>query len=93
MLPGTHKLGVQPHVVLGLYKAESGAPADGEPAPIGTYNTSISPEVMEAHEPAAVDVSCEPGDVVVFSNLLFHRGGHNTSKIVRWSLDWRYQAC
>ena len=39
----------------------------------------------------AVDVQCDPGDVVLFSNMLFHRGHPNVTDIVRWSLDWRYQ--
>jgi ectoine hydroxylase-related dioxygenase (phytanoyl-CoA dioxygenase family) len=38
-----------------------------------------------------VDVVCNPGDVVLFSNLLFHRGQPNVTKTVRWSADWRYQ--
>ncbi len=39
----------------------------------------------------AVDVVCDPGDVVLFSNMLFHCGRPNVSDTVRWSLDWRYQ--
>lgn len=38
-----------------------------------------------------VDVVCDPGDVVLFSNLLFHCGQPNVTQTVRWSLDWRYQ--
>jgi ectoine hydroxylase-related dioxygenase (phytanoyl-CoA dioxygenase family) len=40
---------------------------------------------------SAVDVICNPGDVVLFSNLLFHRGQPNVTQTVRWSADWRYQ--
>merc|ERR1712070_1082891 len=82
-VPGTHKLGVQKHVNLGLYKGADAAPEEGEPAAIGTYSSGIDPAVMKQHEDRAIDVECEPGDVVLFSNLLFHRGGHNTSSIVR----------
>ncbi|MSU70448.1 MAG: hypothetical protein EXS39_06690 [Opitutaceae bacterium] len=39
----------------------------------------------------AIDVILDPGDVVLFSNLLFHMGLPNRSKTVRWSCDWRYQ--
>ncbi|MDA0840160.1 MAG: phytanoyl-CoA dioxygenase family protein [Planctomycetota bacterium] len=39
----------------------------------------------------AVDIEVEPGDVVLFHNLLFHQGLPNRSDTVRWSLDWRYQ--
>lgn len=39
----------------------------------------------------AVDVEMDPGDVVLFSNLLFHRGRPNRSNMIRWSCDWRYQ--
>lgn len=46
----------------------------------------IKPRLHEA-----VDVICDPGDVVLFNNLLFHRGQPNVSNIVRWSADWRYQ--
>ena len=44
----------------------------------GTYAAQIDPEVMNIYEPRAIDVPCEPGDVIFFSNLLFHRGGFNT---------------
>ena len=39
----------------------------------------------------AIDVILDPGDVVLFNNLLFHTGTPNVSKTVRWSCDWRYQ--
>jgi len=39
----------------------------------------------------AVNIETEPGDVVLFSNLLFHQGLPNRTKAVRWSSDWRYQ--
>lgn len=39
----------------------------------------------------AIDVMVDPGDVVLFNNLLFHRGQANTSGKIRWSCDFRYQ--
>jgi ectoine hydroxylase-related dioxygenase (phytanoyl-CoA dioxygenase family) len=46
---------------------------------------------MAKIEQAAVDIECEPGDVVLFSNILVHCGGQNSTKKIRWSLDWRFQ--
>ena len=39
----------------------------------------------------AIDIELDPGDVVLFSNLLFHVGQPNQAKTIRWSCDWRYQ--
>ena len=39
----------------------------------------------------ALDIVLNPGDVVLFSNLLFHMGQPNKSATIRWSCDWRYQ--
>ncbi len=47
--------------------------------------------MLEPRLAEAVDVECDPGDVVLFSNLLFHMGQDNMSDTVRWSADWRYQ--
>jgi phytanoyl-CoA hydroxylase len=70
----------------------------------GTHRLGVVPHGMGAHgyleiaeehlaprRPDAVDVVLDPGDVVLFSNLLFHRGQPNRSRTIRWSLDWRYQ--
>lgn len=46
----------------------------------------IAPRIDEA-----IDIEVDPGDVVLFHNLLFHRGLPNLSKTIRWSFDWRYQ--
>ena len=51
----------------------------------------IAPEVLDPLLSSAIDIELNPGDVVLFHNLLFHRGLPNLSKSVRWSLDWRYQ--
>ena len=56
-----------------------------------TYYLKISDAVMGPVEAQAVNIEVDPGDVVVFSNLLFHRGLPNRVPQVRWSLDFRYQ--
>lgn len=71
-VPGTHKLGVVPHIAKEHY-------------------LEISPEYLQPREAQAINVEMDPGDVVLFHNLLFHRGLPNRSATIRWSLDWRYQ--
>ena len=46
---------------------------------------------MDAHRARAINIELDPGDVVLFHNLLFHRGLPNHSPEIRWSADWRYQ--
>lgn len=53
--------------------------------------TQVRPDLIEAEVERAVDVKCGPGDLVLFNQLLVHRGGENSTHKVRWSLDWRYQ--
>ena len=36
-----------------------------------------------------VDIELDPGDVLIFRNLLFHQGSENHS--LRWNADFRYQ--
>lgn len=55
------------------------------------FYLELAPEILEQYEPQAIDVELDPGDVVLFHNLLFHRGLPNLSDKIRWSLDWRYQ--
>lgn len=55
------------------------------------YYLEIPREVMAERVADVVDVEVDPGDVVLFHNLLFHQGQPNVSDHVRWSLDWRYQ--
>ncbi len=50
------------------------------------HDDHIQPVVAQA-----VTIEINPGDVVIFSNLLFHRGLPNRSNHVRWSVDFRYQ--
>ena len=51
----------------------------------------IAPEVLDSRLDQAVPIELEPGDVVLFHNLLFHAGLPNTVDTIRWSVDWRYQ--
>jgi hypothetical protein len=51
----------------------------------------IAREHLASRESDAINVELDPGDAVLFHNLLFHRGLPNHSKTIRWSLDWRYQ--
>jgi ectoine hydroxylase-related dioxygenase (phytanoyl-CoA dioxygenase family) len=41
-------------------------------------------------EARAVTCPMEPGDVLLFHNLTFHRSLPNVSPITRWSIDIRY---
>jgi ectoine hydroxylase-related dioxygenase (phytanoyl-CoA dioxygenase family) len=51
----------------------------------------IPETILGRHTPRAVSIPLDPGDVVLFHNLLFHQGLPNRSQGIRWSLDWRYQ--
>jgi ectoine hydroxylase-related dioxygenase (phytanoyl-CoA dioxygenase family) len=55
------------------------------------YYLEIADEYLKPREKDAIDIELDPGDIVLFSNLLFHRGLPNLTKAVRWSMDWRYQ--
>lgn len=55
------------------------------------YYLEIIEEQIKPRLNQVVDVVCDPGDVVLFNNLLFHCGQPNVTNTVRWSLDWRYQ--
>lgn len=70
-VPGTHKLGVVPHVSRRYY--------------LEIIDPTYTPRFEKA-----VSIELDPGDVVLFSNLLFHQGLPNRSSTVRWNLDWRY---
>ena len=71
-VPGTHRLGSQPHERREHY-------------------LELRQDVLEPWLRQAVDIEMDPGDVVLFHNLLFHQGQPNRSAGIRWSLDWRYQ--
>jgi ectoine hydroxylase-related dioxygenase (phytanoyl-CoA dioxygenase family) len=55
------------------------------------YYLEIASEVLAPLEEQAVNIELDPGDIVLFHNLLFHRGLPNHSQQIRWSADWRYQ--
>ena len=55
------------------------------------YYLEISSAVLDAHRDRAINIELDPGDIVLFHNLLFHRGLPNHSPEIRWSADWRYQ--
>ena len=55
------------------------------------YFLIIDDEAIARYEPQAVDIELNPGDVVLFSNMLLHRGLPNRSRTIRWSCDFRYQ--
>lgn len=55
------------------------------------YYLEIAKEHLVPYVNQAVAIETEPGDVVLFHNLLFHRGLPNHAPSIRWSLDWRYQ--
>jgi hypothetical protein len=51
----------------------------------------IAEAEIEPRRAQIVNIPTDPGDVVLFSNLLFHHGQMNHSDRLRWSFDWRYQ--
>ena len=106
-VPGSQKGGILEHQLIGSYEGSTGggealpqaadaAAVSGAPqaVPAGTYKTAVRPDLLAAAVAAAggeIDVECGPGDVVLFSNILIHRGGVNTTDKIRWSFDWRFQ--
>jgi ectoine hydroxylase-related dioxygenase (phytanoyl-CoA dioxygenase family) len=55
------------------------------------YYLEIAQSELAPRLKDVVDVITDPGDVVLFSNVLFHCGQPNRTQTVRWSCDWRYQ--
>ena len=55
------------------------------------YYLEIVEKELQPRSSQAVNIEMDPGDVVLFSNLLFHCGLPNQSSHIRWSVDWRYQ--
>jgi phytanoyl-CoA hydroxylase len=55
------------------------------------FYLEISRDILAPYLEKAVPIEVDPGDIVVFHNLLFHCGLPNHAKTVRWSVDWRYQ--
>lgn len=55
------------------------------------YYLEISSDYLSRYAQKPVSIEMDPGDVVLFHNLLFHCGLPNHSRGIRWSCDWRYQ--
>ena len=55
------------------------------------FYLEIAQDELDVRLDQAVDIVTDPGDVVLFHNLMFHSGLPNTTSRVRWSMDWRYQ--
>ena len=55
------------------------------------YYLEIAQEELDLRLGQAVSIEVDPGDVVLFHNLMFHCGLPNMTRTVRWSMDWRYQ--
>ena len=55
------------------------------------YYLEIAKEALDLRLGQAVSIEVDPGDVVLFHNLMFHCGLPNRTRTVRWSMDWRYQ--
>lgn len=55
------------------------------------FYLQIHQEYLAPRMYSAIQIETMPGDAVIFSNLLFHRGLPNRSNHIRWSVDFRYQ--
>ena len=55
------------------------------------FYLEIPAAALEPYRELAVDIELDPGDIVVFHNMLCHRGLPNQTNSIRWSMDWRYQ--
>lgn len=93
MVPGSHNEGILRHEVYGSYNDMVGVDFSGKHShsKFGAYATQINNEDMKRLEPFAVDVEMDRGDIVLFSQLMVHRGGTNSTEHIRWSFDWRFQ--
>ncbi len=76
VIPGTHKLGVAKRVYV--------PPYDYLHIDFDLINPMIDAGKV-------VDIEINPGDMLIFQNLLFHQGGVNHSGKLRWNADFRYQ--
>ena len=59
-------------------------------ASAGDGDTAMAIE-GSASEMRGVIPTLEPGDVIFFTDLSFHRSGLNASTTARWSADWAYE--
>jgi len=103
-IPGSHAEGILEHCLVSTYSGgKAGASGQSLPdsiedfdkencvKPVGSYMTAVNAADMARLEAGAIDVECDPGDLILFNNILLHRGGENSSDRIRWSFDWRFQ--
>jgi ectoine hydroxylase-related dioxygenase (phytanoyl-CoA dioxygenase family) len=88
-VPASQNLGIMPHLAVGIYDGVDGTgkkleALDAQPDAVGAYMTTVDPARMVPLEPTAIDVPLNPGDIVLFSNILVHQGGKNTTDKIRW---------
>lgn len=79
VIPGSHRSGIAPFRYLGPEAPQK--------------NRVMSPQdIRLVEEPAGpgVFIEAEPGDVVVFSQLLLHRSTPNRSNMARWTVQVRH---
>lgn len=73
---------------LGALQIIPGSHLDGlRPAETGGYEGFISEGI---NEDDFVQTEFEVGDILIFSKLLVHRSGFNTTRNIRWSIQLRY---
>jgi ectoine hydroxylase-related dioxygenase (phytanoyl-CoA dioxygenase family) len=65
--------------------------SSGAPHVSRKHYLELDADYLQPRLNQAIDVELDPGDVVLFNNLLFHSGLPNRASTIRWSLDWRYQ--
>lgn len=78
-------------VYAGMEAEAAEVAASGKPPPPGLYMTGVVQSKVDEIEHLAVDVPASPGDLVLFGNILVHRGGQNDTETARWTMDWRFQ--
>ena len=59
---------------------------------INVNGRSYFPEIDDdtIKEENVITCDMEPGDVLIFNQLLYHRSLPNTTEVIRWSIDLRY---
>jgi len=55
------------------------------------FYLEIAQDDLEPYIEQALTIELDPGDIVLFHNMLYHQGLPNRTEQVRWSMDWRYQ--
>jgi len=70
-IPRSQKLGILDHEIGGVQPGMEDAPESQS----GKFFTNVNAKDMAMIEHIGVDIECDPGDVVLFSNILVHCGG------------------